>query len=145
MACHEAEAVADLFSTRQTSNAKDVTTLQSLSSLGCKMKRMSAGIASNAAWGAGSSPAKTTAALLLFARIHVTVYRWSARFVTYSVVATYLNPCVCSHCQQARPKACDGRRNRTRAHRFLFLFLFLVLFLFLLVVLLGWHPTVSTR
>ena len=38
----------------------------------------------------GSSLAKTTAALLLSAHIHVTVYRWSARFVTYSVVATYL-------------------------------------------------------
>ena len=43
------------------------------------------------------------------------VYPWSACFVTYSVVATYLDPCVCSHCQQARPKACDGRRTRTRA------------------------------
>ena len=59
------------------------------------------------------------------------VYRWSACFVTYSVVATYLDPCVCSHCQQARPKACDGRRTRTRADglslslslSFLFLFL----------------------
>ena len=56
------------------------------------------------------------------------VYRWSACFVTYSVVATYLDPCVCSHCQQARPKACDGRRTRTHAHRFLSLFLFLFLF-----------------
>ena len=39
VACHEAVAVADLFLVRQTSNAKDVTTLQSMT-LGCKMKRM---------------------------------------------------------------------------------------------------------
>eukprot|EP00964_Phaeocystis_antarctica_P009185 scaffold4983_cov55-Phaeocystis_antarctica.AAC.1 len=30
VACHDTEAVPDLFSARQTSNAKDVTTLQSI-------------------------------------------------------------------------------------------------------------------
>ena len=42
----------------------------------------------------GSSPACIHAAPFLFAHIHVTVYRWSARFVIYSVVATYLDPYV---------------------------------------------------
>ena len=79
----------------------------------------------------GSSPACIHAAPFLFAHIHVTVYRWSARFVTYSVVATYLDPYVNTASRPDRKHATGDELGRVPI-AFSFSFFFSFSFLFLL-------------
>ena len=79
----------------------------------------------------GSSPACIHAAPFLFAHIHVTVYRWSARFVTYSVVATYLDPYVNTASRPDRKHATGDKLGRAPiAFSFSFLSLYFSLFPF---------------